>query len=83
VFAIAVHLSLSVVVFYSVFGKNKLWLYPLAILLHTIVDIPAMVFQTGGIKSIFVVEVIVCLFALCLMFFAKYLHGKLSAMPSA
>jgi len=79
VFAIAVHISLSVVVFYAVFGKNKLWLYPLAILLHAIVDIPAMVFQTGGIKSIFVVEVIVCLFAVCLVFFAKYLYVKLSA----
>ena len=80
-FAITVHISLSVVVFYSVYGKNKLWLYPLAILLHAIVDIPAMIFQTGGIKSIFVVEGIVCLFAVCLVFFAKYLHGKLSAPP--
>jgi len=82
-FAIAVHISLSVVVFYSVYGKNKLWLYPLAILLHAIVDIPAMMFQTGGIKSIFVVEGIVCLFAVCLLLFAKYLHGKLSAPPIA
>jgi uncharacterized membrane protein YhfC len=83
VFAIAVHISLSVVVFYSVFGKNKLWLYPLAILLHAIVDITAMLFQTGVLKSIFVVEVIVCVFAVCLAFFAKYLHGKLSSAPMA
>jgi uncharacterized membrane protein YhfC len=78
-FALAVHISLSVVVFYAVFGKNKLWLYPLAIVLHMIVDIPAMMFQTGVIKSIFAVEVIVCLLAVCLVLFAKYLHGKLSA----
>jgi len=83
VFTIAVHISLSVVVFYSVFGKNKLWLYPLAILLHAIVDVPAVIFQIGGIKSIFLVEGIVCLFAVCLVFFAKYLHGKLSAPPIA
>jgi len=82
-FAIAVHISLSVVVYYSVFSKKKLWLYPLAILLHAIVDVPAMIFQTGGIKSIFVVEVIVCVFAVCLVFFAKYLHGKLSPPPVA
>ena len=82
-FAITVHLSLSVVVFYAVFGKKKAWLYPLAILLHAIVDIPAMIFQTGGIKNVLVVEVIVCLFAVCLALFAKYLHKKLSAAPIA
>jgi uncharacterized membrane protein YhfC len=82
IFAIAVHLSLSVVVFYSVFGKKKVWLYPLAILLHAIVDIPAVIFQIGGIKSVFVVEGIICLFAVCLVFFAKYLHSKLSATPA-
>jgi uncharacterized membrane protein YhfC len=82
-FAITVHLSLSVVVFYAVFGKKKAWLYPLAILLHAIVDIPAVIFQTGGISSIFVVEVIVCLLAVGLALFAKYLHGKLSAIPPA
>jgi uncharacterized membrane protein YhfC len=82
-FAIAVHLSLSVVVFYSVFGKNKVWLYPLAILLHAIVDIPAVIFQIGGIRSVFVVEGYVCLLAIGLVLFAKYLHGKLSAPPIA
>jgi uncharacterized membrane protein YhfC len=79
VFAIAVHISLSVVVFYAVFGKKKVWLYPFAIVLHAIVDTVAMIYQTGGIKSIFVVEVIVGLSALGLVLFAKFLHGKLSA----
>jgi uncharacterized membrane protein YhfC len=77
--AIAVQLSLSIIVFYAVFGKNKVWLYPLAIVIHAIVDIPAILFQIGGIKSIFVVEGIVCLLTVGVVLFAKYLHGKLSA----
>jgi len=79
VMAIAVQLSLSVIVFYAVFGKKKVWLYPLAIVFHAMIDIVAMIYQTGGIKNIFVVEVIVCVLAVCLVLFAKYLHGKLSA----
>jgi len=81
VMAMAVQLSLSVAVFYSVFGKNKLWLYPLAILFHAIVDIPAVIFQLGGIKSVFMVEGIVCLLAVSAVFLARYLHKKLSAKP--
>jgi uncharacterized membrane protein YhfC len=77
--AIAVQLSLSVMVFYAVFGKNKLWLYPLAIIFHAIVDLSAMLFQIGVIKNVFLVEGIVFLSAVGMAFFAKYLHGKLSA----
>jgi len=76
--AMAVQLSLSVIVFYAVFGKNKLWLYPLAIVFHAIVDIPAMLFKTVGL-NLFLTEGIVCLLAVCAVLFAKYLHGKLSA----
>jgi len=79
ILAIAVQLSLSVVVFYAVFSKKKVWLYPLAIVLHAMVDIPAVIFQTGGIKNIFVVEGIICLLAVCLVLFARYMHRKLSA----
>jgi uncharacterized membrane protein YhfC len=77
--AIAVQLSLSVVVFYAVFGKKKTWLYPLAIVLHAIVDIPAILFQIGVIKSIFAVEGIICVLTVGVVLFAKYLHKKLSA----
>jgi len=77
--AIAVHMSLTVIVFYAVFGKKKAWLYPLAIVFHAIVDTFAMIFQTGGIKNIFVLEGIVLLLAAGLVFFAIYLHRKLSA----
>jgi uncharacterized membrane protein YhfC len=77
--AIAVQLSLSVMVFYAVFGKNKLRLYPLAVIFHAIVDLPAVLFQIGVIKNIFMVEGIILVLAAGMVLFAKYLHGKLSA----
>jgi uncharacterized membrane protein YhfC len=59
VFAICIQLSLSIIVFYSVYGKNKLWLYPLSIILHAIIDIPAAAMQVGVIKNMFLVELLV------------------------
>jgi uncharacterized membrane protein YhfC len=75
--AIAIQLSLTVVVFYSVYGNNKLWLFPLAVLLHAIIDIPAAAAQTGLLKNILLVEGIVCLCAVSVFVFTKYLHEKL------
>jgi len=53
IFAIGIQISLSVIVFYSVFCKNKLWLFPLAIIMHAIIDITPAAFQVGIIKKFF------------------------------
>jgi uncharacterized membrane protein YhfC len=74
--AICIQLSLSVIVFYSVYNK-KLYLYPLAILLHAIIDIPAAALQIGVIKSIFLVEGITLLSAAASALAAKFVHDKL------
>jgi uncharacterized membrane protein YhfC len=87
IFAIGVHLSLSVLVFYAVNATGRWWLYPLAIALHALVDVPALLFQTGVIDGVLITEVIValcCAFLLCL---AWYTHKKLrgpaaSAVPA-
>jgi uncharacterized membrane protein YhfC len=76
-FSIGVQLSLSVIVFYSVYGKNKLWLYPFAIILHAIIDIPAAAMQVGVIKSTVLVELLVLIGAIISIVIAKYTHGKL------
>jgi uncharacterized membrane protein YhfC len=55
IFAINIHIALSVIVWYSVMSK-KVWLFPLAILLHAAVDVPAVLAQTGVITSIAVIE---------------------------
>lgn len=77
IFAICIQLSLSIIVFYSVYGKNKIWLYPLAIILHAIVNIPAAAMQVGIIKNMILVELLVLLGAVGLIIIAKYIHIKL------
>jgi uncharacterized membrane protein YhfC len=76
-FAICIQLSLSIIVFYSVYGKNKLWFYPFAIILHAIVDIPAAAMQAGVIKNTYLVELLVLVAVIILIVITKYIHKKL------
>jgi uncharacterized membrane protein YhfC len=77
IFSIGVQLSLSIIVFYSIRGKNNLWLYPSAIILHAIIDIPAAAMQVGVIKNTIVVELFVLIGAIISIIIAKYTHEKL------
>ncbi|MDR0761303.1 MAG: YhfC family intramembrane metalloprotease [Treponema sp.] len=77
IFAICIQLSLSIMVFYSVYGKNKLWLYPFAIILHAIIDIPAAAMQVGVIKNTILVELLVFIGAIISIIIAKYTHERL------
>lgn len=45
--AIVLHISLSIVVFEAVRQPKKSWMFPLAILLHMVFDVPAAMFQIG------------------------------------
>jgi len=57
--AIALHIALSVVVFCAVFGKKTMWLYPVAIVLHALIDFPPALMQAGIITNFLVLEGIV------------------------
>ncbi|MDR0707753.1 MAG: YhfC family intramembrane metalloprotease [Treponema sp.] len=72
--AIGIHMALSTLVFYAVSCKGKSWLYPLAILLHAIVDAPAALMQAGVIKNVFLLEGFVGASAVSLTLFAVYIH---------
>jgi len=74
--AITVHITLSIIVFYSVY-KEKLWLFPLAIVLHAIVDLPSMLMQTGIIKNLFLVEGLVFVCTVLLTILTLYLHKRI------
>jgi len=76
IFALSIQISLSIIVFYSVYGKNKLWLYPFSILLHAIIDIPATAMQVGIIKNIYIVELLAIVSAIILVIITKYIHEK-------
>jgi uncharacterized membrane protein YhfC len=77
IFAITAQLSLSVIVFYSVYAKNKLWLYPSAVVLHAILDIPAAAMQAGLMKNIYLVEICTCIGAILVLVIAANIHKKL------
>lgn len=60
--AMTFHVCLSVIVFHSVAKKGKLWLYPLAVLLHAAMDVPAALYQTGALPSVMFVEILMTVF---------------------
>jgi uncharacterized membrane protein YhfC len=78
IIAIALQLALSVVMFYAVFGKRKIWLFPVAILLHMAADMPAALLQAGIIPSdnIVLVECITAFIAAAIVVFAAWVHDK-------
>lgn len=62
VMAVVLHISLSVVVFTAVREKGKGYMFPVAILIHMIFDVPAAMYQAGVI-NVYVCELILALFA--------------------
>lgn len=58
ILAIILHTALSVIVFASIKMKGKLWLYPAAIVLHALFDVPAALYQRGVITGIAVTELL-------------------------
>lgn len=64
--AILIHISCSVIMFSAVREKGKFWLYPVAVLVHGSIDIIAGMYQTGLISNVYVIEIIIFLWALIL-----------------
>lgn len=58
ILAMVLHVSLSVIVFAGIKMKGKLWLYPAAIGLHALFDVPAALYQRGVITSIGLTELL-------------------------
>ncbi|MDR0410616.1 MAG: YhfC family intramembrane metalloprotease [Treponema sp.] len=77
IFAICIQVSFSVIVYYSVYGENKLWLYPFSIVLHAIIDIPAAAMQVGVIKNMFLVELLLFIGTIISIIIAKFIHEKI------
>jgi uncharacterized membrane protein YhfC len=78
VFALGVQIALSVVVFHAVFGtKRRQWLYPLAITIHALIDIPAVLYQVQ-VLNLVTTEVLTGLFCVALIVATLAIHRKLS-----
>lgn len=59
--AMVLHVSLSVLVMEAVMVKGRMWLYPAAIVIHALMDVPAVLYQCGVIPLI-VCEMIMTVF---------------------
>jgi uncharacterized membrane protein YhfC len=74
--AIAAQLAFSVIMFYAVFAKRKIWLYPVAILCHILTNIPAALYQTGILKNLVLTESITAFIAAAVIVFAVWINDK-------
>ncbi len=82
IFAITVHIGLSVLVYYAVVRRDKWWLYPAAIVLHAVVDFPAALMQAGVLQSFVLVEILTALSAILIALLAVVTHRKLKERDS-
>ncbi|MGN1119005.1 MAG: YhfC family intramembrane metalloprotease, partial [Oscillospiraceae bacterium] len=55
--AMCLHISCSILMFKAVNVKGKMWLYPVAVLLHAGVDMFAALYQGGVITNLYVLEI--------------------------
>lgn len=74
--AIVAHISFSIFVFAAVREKKYFYLYPLAIVLHALVDFSTG-FYTSGLVSAPALELIMAVYAAALAFFASRIYKKL------
>jgi len=77
IFAVTIQISLSVVVWAAVYARGKAWLYPAAILLHALADVPAAMMQVGILKSVALVEAIVGISAVITAIIAVFTYKRL------
>jgi uncharacterized membrane protein YhfC len=77
IITIACQISLSVIVWYSLTGRGRLWLFPAAILLHAISDIPAAMMQAGLLTNMWMVEGALAVGAFITITIAYKIHRRL------
>jgi uncharacterized membrane protein YhfC len=78
-FAVTLHISLSVLVWFAVTGRGRsFWLYPLAVLLHALVDAVAVVANsyTNPLITELMVAVMTCLVACLACLLYKRMHKE-------
>jgi uncharacterized membrane protein YhfC len=74
--AMMLHIGLSMIVFTAARDKNKLWHYPLAVLLHAAVDAPAALVQRGLPIPVWIIEVEAFVMGIiCIIIGKKMLDG--------
>ena len=77
-FAVLFHISASVFVYKTVKEKNITY-YIIAIILHDLIDLFALFYRIGTIKSIFVIELLIGILSSCVAYFAYKLYHSLES----
>ena len=73
IFALAFHIGASIIVFYACKDSKKVWLFPLAIVLHTIMDFYAALYAKGMVNPpVWLLEAVVGVFGLLVLFGAYF-----------
>ena len=80
VFAVVLQISLSMIVLKAV-TERKYWYYALAILIHAAIDFPAVLYQTGIIQNLLILEGMVAVFAVAAAFLAWKLYTGRQTEP--
>ena len=79
--ALVIQISLSVLVFTACRDSKKWYLFPTAILLHALVDFPAVLFQQGIIPSLAMIEGIIAAMAVVYALMVLPLYKRLGKEP--
>ena len=74
VFALQIELS---GLMFGVVRSQKFWLYPVSILLHAVVGFLAALYQTNVLTSVYLLEVLLVVYAVAVFFLARKVYGEL------
>lgn len=77
IIAMIFHVCMSVFVYKAVTQKGRLWLFPTAILLHALLDFPAVLYQINVITSIPIVYVVMTAFTAIIVIVTVMMSKKL------
>lgn len=77
IIAMVFHVCMSVAVYKAASQRGKLWLYPTAVVLHALLDVPAALYQLGVFTSVPVVHAVMTVFVVITAFGTVMLSRKL------
>ncbi len=85
--AITIQISLTVFVYYAAYDRKRLYLYPVAILIHATIDFVPTLYRNGllgqGAGAMWIMEALIGVYAAILVFLAVRLHRRLKPIAPA
>lgn len=82
ILALTIQIGLSIIVFKAASNKKCFYYFPLAIILHTLTDLPAGLYQAGIIKSIAAIEIITAIFAIAIIYYGVAIYKTIGENES-